>query len=263
MISAFAAEFFWKSLRDFRAWIGVAGLALAAIGGVTGRSTILPTWFWLFVAFASAISMAIRAEWKAYRDEKAKIEPDMKLVDVVKRIVGSDDILVGENCSKTGSALLTIRESGHLGKIAVWGRRDVLTEDMDLYPRTPIPAEYWDEFGIDYLRFTDDQKGESRRVRGQPGQSVYPTQPRPQFTSFRYRMFTTATFGIPLVKSKRIGRSPNDGSSCNGLLNRPAQSRGKIVGSVVRHGPAGRTTKRPQRCVRCGLLIPRPDQKRR
>ncbi len=174
MISAFAAEFFWKSLRDFRAWIGVAGLALAAIGGVTGRSTILPTWFWLFVAFASAISMAIRAEWKAYRDEKAKIEPDMKLVDVVKRIVGSDDILVGENCSKTGSALLTIRESGHLGKIAVWGRRDVLTEDMDLYPRTPIPAEYWDEFGIDYLRFTDDQKGESRRVRGQPGQKRVP-----------------------------------------------------------------------------------------
>jgi hypothetical protein len=69
--------------------------------------------------------MVIRAEWKVYRDGKARVEPDMKLVDVVKRIVGSDDILVGENCSKTGRALLMIRESGHLGKIAVWGRRDV------------------------------------------------------------------------------------------------------------------------------------------
>ena len=80
--------------------------------------------------------MAIRAEWKAYRDAKAQIEPDMKLVDVVKRIVGGDGILVGENCSKTGTALLTIRERGHLGQIAVWGRRDVLVEDMDLSPRT-------------------------------------------------------------------------------------------------------------------------------
>ena len=70
--------------------------------------------------------------------------------------------------------MLAIRESGHLGKISVWGRRDVLTEDMDLYPRTLIPTDYWNEFGIDYLRFTDDHKGESRRVRGQPGQKRVP-----------------------------------------------------------------------------------------
>ena len=166
MLSGFAAEFFWKSLRDYRAWIGVIGLALAAFGGVTGKPTILPTWGWTLVAFASALSMAIRAEWKGYQDANAKIEPDMKLIDVVKRIVRSNDIFVGENCGKTGDALLTIRERGHLGQIAVWGRRDVLTEDMDLYPRAPIPPEYWDEFGIDYLKFVGDQRGESKRVRG-------------------------------------------------------------------------------------------------
>ena len=168
MVVAFAGEFFWKSVRDFRAWIGLVGLVAAGIAGAIGKPIIVPTWVWLLIAFASAISMAIRAEWKAYRDAKAQIEPDMKLVDVVKRIVGGDGILVGENCSKTGTALLTIRERGHLGQIAVWGRRDVLVEDMDLSPRTSIPAEYWYEFDIDYLKFLDDQRGESKRVRSRP-----------------------------------------------------------------------------------------------
>jgi hypothetical protein len=44
---------------------------------------------------------------------------------VVKRIVGSDDILVAENWSKTGAALLTIRERGHLGQLAVWAILDL------------------------------------------------------------------------------------------------------------------------------------------
>src|SRR5947209_4077081 len=168
MVVAFAGEFFWKSVRDFRAWIGLVGLVAAGIAGAIGKPIIVPTWVWLLIAFASAISMAIRAEWKAYRDAKAQIEPEMKLVDVVKLIVVGDGILVGENCSKTGTALLTIRERGHLGQIAVWGRRDVLVEDMDLSPRTSIPAEYWYEFDIDYLKFLDDQRGESKRVRSRP-----------------------------------------------------------------------------------------------
>jgi hypothetical protein len=194
MVSAFAGEFFWKSLRDFRAWIGFVGLALAAVGGATGRSIILPTWLWLFVAFASAMSIAIRAEWKAYRDGKAKVEPDTTLVDLVKRIVGSDNILEGENCSKTGNALLAIRESAHLGKIAVWGRRDAISDDLEFYPRTAIPADYWDEFGIDYLRFVDDRRGESKRVRGQPGQKRVPNTTTTQIhviqiPDVRYRDF--------------------------------------------------------------------------
>jgi hypothetical protein len=75
----------------------------------------------------------------------------MPLIDVVKRIVGSDDILVGENCSKTGEALLTIRERAHLGEVSVWARRDALTDDMTLYPLTLTARDYWDSFGIDYL----------------------------------------------------------------------------------------------------------------
>jgi hypothetical protein len=92
----------------------------------------------------------------------------MRLIEVVKRIVGNNDLFVGENCSKCGSALLAIREDGHLGKIAVWGRKNIFSNDLALYPLTSIPAEYWDEFGIDYVHFTDDQIGKSYRVRGAP-----------------------------------------------------------------------------------------------
>jgi hypothetical protein len=164
----FANEFFWKSLRDFRAWASVAGLLLAGANGVTGWTLILPTWAWLFIAVACAFAMTVRAEWKSYKENQQKIQKDMPLEALVKRIVGSEDILVGDNCRKTGDALLEIREHAHLGEIAVWGRRDVQTKDLALYPLTSIPPEYWDEFGINYLRFTDARMGESERVRGQP-----------------------------------------------------------------------------------------------
>ena len=78
MPSAFAAELFWKSLRDYRAWIGAVGLALAAVGGATGKSIILPSWDWIFIAFCAALSIAIRAEWKAYQADKAKIDGSPK-----------------------------------------------------------------------------------------------------------------------------------------------------------------------------------------
>jgi hypothetical protein len=169
MMRAFAPEFFWNSLRDFRAWASVVGLVLAALNGATGQTFVLPTWAWLLVACAFALSMAIRSEWKSYKEKHSNIEPNMKLVDAVKRIVGTDDILGSGNHSKTADALLSIRENAHLRKLSVWARRDVLVaERMDLYPRTSVPADYWDEFDIDYLRFTDDQRGESKRVRGQP-----------------------------------------------------------------------------------------------
>ena len=68
---SFASEFFWKSLRDFRAWICVVGLVLAGISGTTGATIIVPAWGWLLVALACAISMAIRSEWNTYRHRMA------------------------------------------------------------------------------------------------------------------------------------------------------------------------------------------------
>ena len=55
MVVAFAGEFFWKSVRDFRAWIGLVGLVAAGIAGAIGKPIIVPTWVWLLIAFASAI----------------------------------------------------------------------------------------------------------------------------------------------------------------------------------------------------------------
>jgi hypothetical protein len=201
MIWSFIEQFFWKCLKDLQAWVGIVGLLLAAVNGVTGATWIFPTWGWLLVAFAGALSMAIRADWHAYRDRTATPSPDMPLIDVVKRIVGSDDILVGDNCSKTGEALLTIRERAHLAEISVWARRDALTDDMKLYPLAPIASEYWDSFGIDYLRFTDDHKGESKRVRGAPGQQRVPnavttTVHLVQISDVVYRDFWFCTYEV-------------------------------------------------------------------
>jgi len=44
MVVAFAGEFFWKSVRDFRAWIGLVGLVAAGIAGAIGKPIIVPTW---------------------------------------------------------------------------------------------------------------------------------------------------------------------------------------------------------------------------
>ena len=170
----FAVEFFWRSIRDLRAWIGIVGLVLAGANAVTGTTIIIPTWGWLLIAVAGAFSLAVRAEWKIYQDRVATITPDMKLVDVVKLIVGSDDILVGENCSKMGEALLTLRERAHLGAIAVWGRKNMLAEDTSLYPRVPIATDYWEDFGIEYLDFIRDMNGKTKRVRGEPKREVVP-----------------------------------------------------------------------------------------
>ena len=168
----FASQFFWKSLRDFRAWASVAGLLLAGVSGLTGWTLISPAWVWLLIVIACAFAIAVRAEWKFYNGKQQKLQRDTPLEGLVKRIVGSEDILVGDNCRKTSDALLEIRERAHLEEIAVWGRRDVRSKDLAFYPSTLIPPEYWDEFGINYLQFTGARTGESERVRGEPKKTM-------------------------------------------------------------------------------------------
>jgi hypothetical protein len=164
---AFTIQLFFRAIKDWRTYTGIIALIFAMTGSFTGHAILLPTWLWWAGAVLSVGAIAVQAEWKLHQERSSSILPDMRLVDLAKRIVGSDDLFVGENCSKCGDALLTIRENAHLGKIAVWGRKNVGSSDLALYPLTSIPAEYWDEFGIDYLHFTDDQNGKSERVRGE------------------------------------------------------------------------------------------------
>jgi uncharacterized integral membrane protein len=161
-----------------------AGISAAAFGFFGGHAEHPSWWIALAIFLVSLLVLLIRMPYRLYAQQRATINalnnqlaritedssrpifPDMLLVDLVKRIVGSDDLFVGENCSKCGDALRSIRENAHLGKITVWGRKNVLSKDLALYPLTSIPAEYWDEFGIEYLLFTDDQKGKTNRERG-------------------------------------------------------------------------------------------------
>ena len=50
----------------------------------------------------------------------------------------------------------------------------MLVEETSNYPRTPIPTDYWEDFGIEYLDFIRDMKGETKRVRGEPKREVVP-----------------------------------------------------------------------------------------
>jgi hypothetical protein len=133
-----------------------------------GSVHIFPAWVWIVVAVGSAMSLAIRSDWQAYREEHQHPRHDMRLETLVKRIVGSDDLRGSNNPDKAGKALNDIRERALQGESAVWGRRDALTTNLELYPLAPIPADYWDEFAINFLRFTVAPAGESMRIRGTP-----------------------------------------------------------------------------------------------
>jgi hypothetical protein len=105
----FANEFFWKLLRDFRAWASVAGLLLAGASGVTGHTIILPAWGWALLAIGCAFWIACRAERKIYDDKHADIKCDTALAQVITRIVGSSDLFSAGNPHKVGEALLSLR----------------------------------------------------------------------------------------------------------------------------------------------------------
>jgi hypothetical protein len=163
-MGGFANEFFWRLLRDFRAWAGVCGLLIAAVSGVTGRTIGLPAWGWALIAIGCALWVAWRAERTLYEDKHAEVKCDMPLADVVARIVGSSEIN-----HKVDETFLKLMELAHQDRLAVWGRRDVRTSDYDLYPRAQIPSSYWDEFGIDYLDYIRDKRGKTERTRSRRG----------------------------------------------------------------------------------------------
>jgi hypothetical protein len=167
-MSNFANEFFWKSLRDFRTWASVLGLAFALIGVWSGRSIVLPSWVWSLIAVGRAFWIAWRAERRLYDDKNEEIKCDISLAKVVERIVGTANFFSSGNPSKVGQALLDLRELALQGKILVWGRRDVQVSDFKLYPRTEVQSAYWDEFDIDYMEFLKDTRGKTSRVSGTP-----------------------------------------------------------------------------------------------
>jgi hypothetical protein len=96
----FANEFLWKSLRDFRTWASVLGLAFVLIGVWSGHSVVLPTWGWSLIAVGCAFWIAWRAERQLYNDKNKEVKCDMCLAQVVERAVGTTDFFSSGNPSK-------------------------------------------------------------------------------------------------------------------------------------------------------------------
>jgi hypothetical protein len=166
-MGAFASEFFWKYLRDFRAWASVAGLLCIAFSAVMQHSFILPLWLWAFIATGCAFWMAWRAEKQAYLAKHAEVKCDVSLEGLLNRVIGDDlSIREASNMAAVDRLFASIRERAHQKTIKVWGRRTGdLGSNPELFVRNEIPYEYWDEFGISYEEMLADRRGKTRRVR--------------------------------------------------------------------------------------------------
>jgi hypothetical protein len=126
----FPIELLSRAIKDWRTYAGIIALIFAMTGSFIGHAILLPTWVWWVSAVLSVGAIAVKAEWKLHQEQSYSISPDMRLVDVVKYMIGSDDLFVGENCNKCGDALLSIRENAHLGKVSAWGRKNVRSNDL-------------------------------------------------------------------------------------------------------------------------------------
>lgn len=142
-METFLTQFFLKRLKDWRSVVGLLALLFAVFESMIGLSPYVPAWIWWLAAVVSPHWELFDSERKKFAEKKEKIQPDMALEAVVKRIIGTEKILEGDNCGKTFDALLQIRDRAHLGEIAVWGRKDPHCSDLALSPVTQIAAEYW------------------------------------------------------------------------------------------------------------------------
>jgi hypothetical protein len=217
----FINEFFWKSQKDVRAWVSVVGLLVAAASGLTdwllGWHIIMPPWAWLVVAFLGALSMAVRSDWAAFKERNRKPRRDMPLLAAVQRIVGAEEIIVEGKQQQVADALLALRQHAHLNELTVWARRNAITNDLAQYLFSPVPSEYWEEFGIDYLPFIKDQRGISRRAHGTPRRdrvlnAVMTTMHNVEIPDTIYRDFWFCSFQVdaiwPPPKARFALRSP-------------------------------------------------------
>jgi hypothetical protein len=162
----FAIELFLRAIKDWRLYAGVVTLAFAITASLVGHAIVLPAWIWWVAAVVSAYAIAVKAEWKLYQSRASAVAPDMRLQDVLRHIIGSDNLFGSDNPQRTADALFAVREKAHLGQVSAWGRRNVGVQELAAYPLTPIPSEYWEEFGIGYLALLRDLRGETERAEG-------------------------------------------------------------------------------------------------
>src|SRR5262245_35477661 len=161
-----------KVFKDLFAAGGFLVSAIGALSDILGKTFILPSWVWWAVGVLLLFVTASRLQWDLQKEKEKdrKPTPQMPLSEVVSRIIGSDDQSKPGASTLVGEALPSIRGKARLGMISVWGRMSADGNALH-QPLEPIPAYYWTNAQIDFLKYLRNQRCSTSDTR-QSGYSV-------------------------------------------------------------------------------------------
>lgn len=145
--------------------LGVIGF-VTTVAGAAKQFGFLPnvpihSWVLWLAAIAALFVSAVKLQIKldATKATSSIPAPDMTLLEVVQQIVGSKELFEQAGLpEKTLHALLAIREAALQWRLSVFGRKNVSTSHLELYPRAKIAQDYWHHAQIEYLAFMNDPK---------------------------------------------------------------------------------------------------------
>lgn len=135
-----------------------------------------PAWVWWGIAIALIFATAVRLDMELLAEQqKRPPESNMPLEDVMVRITRRSS--TSQKNGKAGADILAafgeIRELALQGHLVVFGRYNVVASDMDIYPREPIPADFWRGHQIGYLEYLRDRRGKTERCRSDAKEFPY------------------------------------------------------------------------------------------
>ena len=153
----------WQTVQNvFKDLFAVGGFLASAIGvlsEILGKTLIFPSWMWWLVGVILLLVTASRLQWdlQQEKEKNRKPTPQMPLSEVISCIIGSDDQGKPGASTLVGEALRSIREKARLGVVSVWGR---MSADSDALhqPLEPIPADYWTDAQIDFVKYLRNQR---------------------------------------------------------------------------------------------------------
>jgi hypothetical protein len=156
--------------------LGAAATFLGILQQTAVIPATIPAWVWWGVAIALIFATAVRLDMELLAEQRRRPpEPNMSLEDVMVRITRRSS--TSQKDGKAGADILAafdkIRELALQGRLAVFGRYNVVASDMDRFPREPIPADFWRGHQIGYLEYLRDRRGKTERCRADAKELPY------------------------------------------------------------------------------------------
>jgi hypothetical protein len=169
--------------RVFSSFSGFFGTALSIMSVILERvekTLLLPTWGWFVIGALLLFARACKVEWELLKENEKNEspEPEIDLLDVVQRALGTTDILGGTKRHPSGERYCEKREAirrvFHLvreravnNRLTVFGRIGWESASPDQYrvlPRKQINAAFWESHEIDYPSFVNDKIGRTSSI---------------------------------------------------------------------------------------------------